>query len=212
MPRGRVFNPESYYGQKYGRLTVRGFSHWQQTSAKFKHAIFNCDCDCGTVYQTSIYRLRSGNTSSCGCFRRELMTKHGMHSTPEYQIWEGVVARGTGKEHPEWYYDRGICICPEWTGEGGFKSFYDHIGPRPSPKHSVDRIDNDRGYEPGNVRWATNKEQSRNTRRNRFFDVRGERLCLTEACEKYGLPFARVFYRLKRGWTIERALDLPGAA
>lgn len=208
----RVFNPEQYYGQKYGRLTIVEFSRFKPEQAKFRHHLYWCECECGNRVESSIYLMRSGNTSSCGCFRRELMTKHGMHGSPEYQIWEGVIQRGTGNDHTKYYADRGITVCDEWSGEGGFKAFYDHIGPRPSPQHSVDRIDNDRGYEPGNVRWATSKEQARNTSRNRFFDVNGERLCLTDACAKYGLPFARVYYRLKRGWSIERALDLKEVA
>ena len=204
MPSGRVFNPTQYYGQKYGRLTIREFSRFKPSGAKFKHHMYLCDCECGAEVEASIYNLRSGNTESCGCLRRELMTKHGMHGSTEYQIWEGVVRRGSGKEHRSHYLDRGITVCDEWTGEGGFQAFFDHIGPRPSSKHSVDRIDNDRGYEPGNVRWATNKEQSRNTSRNRIVTVNGQSMCLAEACERFGIEYGTAFYRLKRGWSVER--------
>jgi len=208
MPSGRVFQPEKYVGQVYGQLTVREFSHWKQTKAKFRHAIFECECTCGEVCEASIYNLRSGNTVSCGCFRRELMTKHGMHDSQEYGIWEGIIQRGTGKDGQKWYADRGITVCDEWRGEGGFQAFFEHIGPRPSPKHSVDRIDNDRGYEPGNVRWATKSEQARNTRRNHIVHVNGERMCLIEACEKFNLPYDRVMQRIRSGWSTERAFGL----
>jgi hypothetical protein len=205
MPRGRVFNPSQYYGQKYGRVTVKEFLEFRQ-SGKFRHAMFSCDCDCGVEYVASIYSLRSGNTSSCGCLRREMMTTHGKSRTIEYQIWEGVVRRGSGKEAREAYYERGIRICDEWMGDAGFANFLEHIGPRPSPQHSVDRIDNNRGYEPGNVRWATPREQSRNTRRNRWVTVDGERMCLRDACDRVGLKYHTVLYRLKRGWDEDRAL------
>lgn len=204
MPSGRVFQPEKYVGQVYGQLTVREFSHWRETKAKFRHAIFECECTCGEVCEASIYNLRSGNTISCGCFRRELMTKHGMHGSQEYHIWEGIIQRGTGKGAKKYYADRGITVCDAWRGEGGFQAFFEHIGPRPSQKHSVDRIDNDRGYEPGNVRWATNKEQSRNKSWNRIVTVKGESMCLAEACERFGVEYGTAFYRLKRGWSAER--------
>jgi len=206
MPKGRGFEPEQYYGQKYGRLTVRKFSEFRQSGKRFRHAMFLCGCDCGATYEASIYSLRSGNTASCGCLRREMMTTHGQSRTVEYQIWEGMVRRGTGKENRNSYYHRGIHICGEWLGEYGFARFIEHIGPRPSPKHSVDRIDNNRGYEPGNVRWATPAEQSRNTRRNKWVTVDGERMCLRDACNRVGVKYHTALYRLKRGWCDNRAL------
>lgn len=212
MPSGRVFVPEQYYGQKYGRLTVREFSEFRQSGKRFRHAFFKCDCDCGAFYEASIYALRSGNTASCGCLRREMITTHGMSRHPEYGVWEGMVRRGLGKECRRSYADRGISICPDWTGIGGFVNFINHIGPRPSPKHSVDRIDNDKGYVPGNVRWATMKEQLRNTSRNRWVTVHGQRMCLADACDRLGLKYHTVLYRLKRGWDEARALNLAEAA
>lgn len=209
MPSGRVFHPEKYCGQKYGRLTVLSFSGIKQSSGKFRHPLFRCSCDCGEIVVASLYNIRSGNTESCGCLRREVATRHGMHGSAEYKIWEGIVTRGSGKYSRALYAQRNIKTCDEWTGEGGFQSFINHIGPRPTPHHSVDRIDNNRGYEPGNVRWATSKQQSRNTSRNRLVTLGGETMCLAEACERYGIKYGTAFYRLKRGWSVEKTFGRP---
>jgi len=84
--------------------------------------------------------------------------------TPEYQAWQNMRARCMNAAHPKYarYGGRGITVCPEWDS---FPAFFDHIGPRPSADHSLDRIDNERGYEPGNVRWATRREQQLNRSR-----------------------------------------------
>jgi hypothetical protein len=102
-----------------------------------------------------------------------------MTGTPEYQAWLAMQKRCAVKNgHPDYstYVERGIRVCREW--ERSFESFLSHIGPRPSPRHSVDRIDNDRGYEPGNVRWATPSEQLRNTRRQHGGHSDAAKLCM----------------------------------
>lgn len=88
--------------------------------------------------------------------------KHGMAGTKEHRAWLGMKhrCRGYTAHHRAHYKDKGITVCPEW--EDDFLAFYKHIGPAPSPKHTVDRIRNDRGYKPGNVRWATHSEQMKN--------------------------------------------------
>ena len=149
-------------GQTFGRLTVErrlvapGEPRW------------SCRCACGERVSVIGDNLRSGNTTSCGCAQREVVadrnTSHGLSKAPEYSIWGGIKKRCLNPNYPEhrYYADRGITLCDEWVDD--FSAFYRHIGPRPSPEHSVDRIDNDRGYEPGNVRWATKHEQNMNTR------------------------------------------------
>ena len=213
MPSGRVFHPQKYVGQVYGHLTVREFSHWKQTSAKFRHAMFMCDCDCGAACEASIYNLRSGNTASCGCVRRELARKqrttHGLSHTPEFQIWMGMLSRCS---HDPDYGGRGVFVCGEWKGPNGFEAFFAHVGQRPSSKHSVDRIDNNKGYEPGNVRWATSKQQARNKRNTRVVSVFGQRMMLADACEKFKANYYIVHSRIRGGWTVERALNLTEAA
>lgn len=93
-------------------------------------------------------------------------TQHGMTETPEYLAWRNMQTRCFNDkcEMFEHYGGRGITVAPEWLGDGGFSRFVGHVGLRPTDEHSIDRIDNDRDYEPGNVRWATATEQARNSR------------------------------------------------
>lgn len=133
-------------------------------------------CACGTVRDVLMNSLRTGRSRSCGCYMRErsreqirrIGTKHGLSKDAAYPTWKAIKARclnSRNHKFPE-YGGRGIGICDAWRDD--FVAFREHIGPRPSATHSVDRIDNARGYEPGNVRWATPKEQSNNRRRRRW--------------------------------------------
>lgn len=105
------------------------------------------------------------------------------------------------------YGGRGITIFPEW--QASFSAFLRDVGERPTSAHSFDRIDNDRGYEPDNVRWATDAEQTRNTRAVRIVIYHGREMCLAEACRAARLPVNTVAQRLFKGWPIERALSQP---
>lgn len=114
--------------------------------------------------------------------------------------------RCTKRQRPEWqhYGRRGIRVCNEWMND--FPAFFAHVGPRPSLEHSIDRIDNDRGYEPGNVRWATPKEQGRNKRVNRLVTHDGETLTVPEWSERTGVGRSTIRERLKHGWSVSNAL------
>jgi hypothetical protein len=157
---------ESKIGARFGRLVVlraAGFN-------KFRQPRVQCLCDCGNLTTVLWGSLLSGATQSCGCLatqrRREAQTKHGKWGSPEYRALEAAIARCRPrfKDHRN-YFDRGIRVCPEWSSvKEGFLSFFRHVGPRPSPLHTLDRRDNNRGYEYGNVRWATRKEQAANSR------------------------------------------------
>lgn len=106
------------------------------------------------------------------------------------------------------YGGRGIKVCDRWRNS--FEAFYADMGPRPSKKHSVDRIDNDGDYEPGNCRWATAKEQCNNTRKNRTVVIRGEAMTLTQASERFGVNLTTLRGRIdKRGMSAEEAVDAP---
>ena len=105
-----------------------------------------------------------------------------------------------------YYGGRGIRVCDRWVQS--FANFLDDVPPRPSKDHQLERIDNNGHYEPNNVRWATRFEQGRNRRNNVIVEVRGRKMCLVEAVEMYGLPYQRVHLRLRRGWSIERALEI----
>ncbi len=178
------------------------------------HVFYICICDCGKIREVGGSELRLGKTTKCqSCANSETSLRHGECKrnkwTPEYRGWVAMSDRCTGKNHRKNYRDRGISVCEEWKAPGGFKKFLAHIGRKPSPKHSLDRIDNDRGYEPGNVRWATSKEQNRNKRDNHLITIRGETKCIAEWAEESPIGQRGIYNRLRRGWDSEAAVFAP---
>lgn len=153
-------------GDMFGRLTVLELLPGQRVRVQ---------CECGSRLTVRRGNLTSGNTASCGCLRRELggvnAVKHGNNRrgapTPEYVAWASAKHRTTNRHYHGYvrYGGRGITMCQAWIED--FAAFLAHIGPKPAPGLTLDRIDNERGYEPGNVRWATPKEQANNRRNNR---------------------------------------------
>ena len=137
----------------------------------------------------------------------------------EYRIWCDMMSRCFNPNVPIFkdYGGRGITVCEEWRGrkfncEGrkdGFKNFIQYLGHAPSNIYSIERINNDGNYEPGNVRWATNREQARNRRSNRLLTYNGQTLCLIEWAEKTGVPFEVIRDRLSRNWTPEKIFNTP---
>lgn len=168
-------------------LTDRQFGSWtvikRVANSPGGNTMWLCLCECGTRKAVGSGNLVSGASTSCGCVRdaltaarnRRTKVTHGQRvrgpeggdhrkKSPEYQAWVGMKTRCFNKNQPSWsgYGGRGITVAPEWVES--FEDFYDYIGPRPGPRYSVDRIDNDGNYEPGNVRWATWSEQQLNRR------------------------------------------------
>jgi hypothetical protein len=142
----------------------------ERGSDKFRRALWSCLCSCGQYKTVATRELVSGAVISCGCLQdsKQFKTDHGFSKTKEYRIWANIRLRCSNKcpqKMRKYYYDRGITMHDEWKGKGGFIKFIEHIGPRPSEDYSVDRIDNNRGYEPGNIRWATRSQQAKNTRK-----------------------------------------------
>lgn len=161
-------------GQRFGRLTaieLRGRS-------KSGNAFWLCRCECGVEKIVVSGALRSGNTTSCRCYHREIsgvhLKTHGRSRTKEHRIWCGMINRCTNPRQPHYhrYGGRGIKICQRWRES--FEAFFEDMGLCPSPKHSLDRIDNDGDYAPGNVRWATYKEQRANQRTKE--QINGEKI------------------------------------
>ena len=129
--------------------------------------------------------------------------------TAEYRTFTHIITRCENTNSPDYpeYGGRGIRIADEWRRD--FAAFLAHVGPRPTAAHSIDRIDNNRGYEPGNVRWATPVEQARNTRRNRYITIDGESKILTDWARISGNSESTIFYRLKRGVAPREAVFSP---
>jgi hypothetical protein len=143
-------------GKKYGRLTLINVIGVNTS----RQRVWLCKCDCGNNHEAAQGHLTKGKVTSCGCYRKERARTHGMTRTPEWFAFQHAKARcsPTHKNHKH-YFDRGIRVTIS-----SFEEFYAEVGPRPSPLHSLDRKDNDKGYELGNLRWATKSQQERNRR------------------------------------------------
>jgi hypothetical protein len=175
--------------QRFGRLTAlrrvgknrRGLHMW----------LFRCDC--GAQRTIALSDATSGNTRSCGCLAREakkqrfLTHGHARGEKPsgEYQAWSAMHRR-CRNPHRTNYHGRDIRVCERWDK---FENFLADMGPKPSPRHTLDRIDNDENYEPGNCRWATPREQANNSRRNHRITMAGRTQSIADWAREIGFPY-----------------------
>lgn len=175
-------------------------------------AFWLCRCVCGNTTTASGNNILRGKVKSCGCRTVRLGAKktHGMSRTPEYHVWKGMRGRCSNPSDRDWplYGGRGVAVCDEW--DKSFESFLADMGHRPSAKHSIDRIDTNGNYEPGNCRWATVEQQSRNRRNNRYVEFAGETVVIPELARRYGVDprLARTRY-LRYGWSLLDAVSTP---
>lgn len=196
-------------GQKFGRLTVIS----EAPRSKNRLSRWDCLCSCGARVSVLTSSLRSGETKSCGCLKKELVAKknrqnstHGDSKTRIYRIWAGVKSRCTNPNTHEFprYGGRGIFVCSEWLHDfTAFKTWALASGYQDNL--TIDRINNDLGYSPDNCRWVTMAEQNRNHRNTRRYQ--GELLSVW--CKRLGMNLNTVATRLNLGWEMERALFTP---
>ncbi len=190
-------------GKKFERLTViRRAANYAGGDARWV-----CICDCGKELIVPSRRLRNGLSRSCGC-----LFYHRLSNSLTYQSWAAMKRRCLRPDcdHYHDYGGRGITICERWLGKDGFTTFLSDMGERTSRNHSIDRIDNDGNYEPGNCRWATAKEQRQNQRTGRmgkFIEFNGTRQCIKAWANAVGLEEATLYKRISRGWPLEEALN-----
>lgn len=196
-----------YSGQKIGRLTVvaRAGSNQQ------REAMWLCKCECGSETIIRGSDVRTGHIKSCGCWKREsskkLLTKHGKRNTRLYHIWCGMKTRCNNPNDIGYnlYGGRGIKVCDEWSQD--FMAFYQWATENGyTDKMTIDRIDADGNYCPENCRWTTQKAQQNNRRNNHIIAFNGETRTVTEWAEITNIKSTTIYNRLKRGWTIEKAL------
>lgn len=198
-------NKLNLIGQKFGRLLVI-----ESIPAIAQKSAWLCRCDCGTEKVCTSASLKTGHTKSCGCLldeKRSLNTRtHGMSNTREYRTWLAIANRcmNPNQDNFQDYGGRGISRCERWST---FENFYSDMGPCPEG-FSIERIDRDGNYEPGNCIWADRITQARNTRRNRMLSHNGVTKCLKAWADDLGIDQASLRERLDR-WTLEEALTTP---
>lgn len=196
-------------GQRFGRLVaVRSCEERRNGSV-----MWECRCDCGTTLLVRAGYLTFGSTVSCGCYRKDqqraAVTTHGGTLRREYRIWAGIRTRCVNEKDKRYhdYGGRGIVICNRW--KDSFENFYADMGPRPSPKHSIDRRNNDGPYSPENCRWATEKEQQMNRSTTFYVSYSGKTQNLNVWSQETGIPHKVIYTRMYRGWSAEKALTTP---
>lgn len=195
-------------GEVFGRLTVI-----ELKEIRNEKAYWLCKCECGNPVFVPTYRLRNGNTQSCGCLQKERTSKakivHGQAQSPEYSSWTNMKDRCLNPKNIGYgdYGGRGIKVCKRWRKS--FEEFFKDMGPRPTLKHTLDRKDPDGNYEPNNCRWATPEEQGNNKRNTRRFEYRGDFLTISQLARKYNKDPKLVLERMNKGWNLEKALNKP---
>lgn len=191
--------PRDLTGQRFSRLTVIERSPVNQGGRPSKYS-WLCQCDCGTLLSVYHYSLTHGNSRSCGCLKNErikaLRLKHGLSETVEYRIWEGIRNRCLNPNNHAYaaYGGRGITLCERWDQ---FEHFLEDVGKRPSPLHSIDRYPNNNGnYEPGNVRWATSREQNNNRRDIRMVTYQNRTQSVCDWARELGINTKTLRHRI----------------
>lgn len=170
-----------------------------------------CRCVCGHERAVRSSALLIGRSTGCGCGKSKRLSQrmktHGRSNCDLYHIWQYIIQRCTNPKNTGYrrYGGRGIKVCDRWLES--FENFLADVGERPSPKHSLDRIDNDKGYESGNCRWATRYQQHRNRATNRFVEVGGRRMCVADLQYLCGTNGSAIIALLKRGVTADEIVE-----
>lgn len=180
-------------------------TNWKVAGSPFRlnyhwFVVVRCpDCDARDV--KNFHHLARKNTQPCSCNRN--------CARPEHRVWSRMHERCGNPNHVHYdrYGGRGISVCERWSGSTGFKAFLSDMGPRPSNRHEIDRIDNDGNYEPGNCRWVTASQNGRNKRNNRVIEIDGVSRCVSEWAEQPGASNRfKIYQRLNMGWTPRNAV------
>jgi hypothetical protein len=187
-------------GDRFGRLTVIALV---STSPRARWRLM---CDCGNETAARADALHDRKQQSCGCYHKDAVTKHGHYGTSTWTTWASMLTRCRNENEPEYpnYGGRGISVCDRWRS---FENFLADMGERPKGM-TIDRIDVNGNYEPGNCQWATAKQQARNRRNNVIVRYQGRYMCVAEALELSNISYKTFTARIKRGWSAEDALQV----
>lgn len=198
-------------GMKFNRLTVLGIDHKKKKLPHGSSVYWCCKCDCGNISIVDTTSLKSGHSKSCGCLSRETTSKihktHGLTNSKLYRTWANIKRRcynSNSDDYPR-YGGRGIGVFEDWIND--FQAFSDYVSALPNydvKGYTLDRINNDGDYAPGNLRWTDRKTQCRNIRRNIIVEYQGELMTLPEAAEKSGINYGCLDRRYRRGDRGER--------
>lgn len=193
---------EDLTGRRFGRLTVIAETDERRNGA----VMWLCKCDCGNYTTVRANHLKRGGVMSCGCYNRDIITRHGLSKTRLHSIWSDMLDRCTNPSSKEAdrYINRGIKVCDEWLTFENFAEWAYANGFREDAKRgdcTLDRIDNNGNYEPSNCRWVDMKVQGRNRRNNVVIECNGESHCLSEWAEILGESYSKLVNRHHRGWS-----------
>jgi hypothetical protein len=192
-------------GKKINRLTVIS----RDVNDKRGQLRWLCKCDCGNEKIVIGNNLKRGHTKSCGCFAIERAvetnTKHGQGGskefkpTSEYTTWKNILSRCYKENNIvyKYYGGRGVKVCDRWLSS--FENFFSDMGKKPTPKHSIDRINVNGNYEPDNCRWATQKVQAGNTRSNKWIEYNGLKMIKVDWEDFLGIKRGKLYRYLKSG-------------
>jgi hypothetical protein len=192
-------------GQRFGRLVATKMIRKKMYG--YSQISYECVCDCGNTHNVVARCLKDGRSTSCGCFHKEVVTgmktKHGGKGTPEYRTWKNMKSRCLNPRNPAFkdYGGRGITVHESWADN--FETFLRDMGPKP-PDTSIDRINNNLGYQPGNCRWGTVFQQSNNRRNNVPIEYGGKTQNVSAWAAHFGITlntFRR--WRVQFGMTME---------
>lgn len=204
-----TYDDPKFIGQKFGRLTVEEVVRRPDKTALF----WKCRCDCGKETIVRPYKLIKGRTKSCGCYHRDYRiernkvekVKHGGRKERLYGIWSGMKVRCTcphNKDYPGWG-GKGVSVCDEWTNDyAKFRDWALNNGYKEGL--TIDRIDPSGNYCPENCRWITIEAQQRNRRNAITIDWDGEKMKLSDWCEKYGVKYITANKAYHNGWDLHR--------
>lgn len=192
------------------------FNDWTVIEKLGYKGKYRCRCICGYLQNVKGSDLRKGKSRMCRYCASEQSntgTTHGMRNTTEYNTWVHMIQRCHNPNNKDYdnYGGRGIQVCDMWRES--FEAFYMTIGPKPTPEHTIERINTNGNYEPGNVKWATRTEQNRNQRSNVNLTIDGVTKSVSEWSLHDDCPVSKftIFKRLNRGWEPRRAVFQPSS-